>query len=470
MSSNKMINKLQEILDKHFHSIFNNSHFLYTIVFLLFLLIISILSFVPPPISGNIVLFLAMFFSIIFLLFMFEGRIPSLDKYLFSTEKKFDHRKGIFFFINIIVSLIIVILYFAIGNSDQVTIQFLGWDVVLPILFLVIYFGWNLVQILYLRLGFEDISENIDNKLEEKHGFSKKKDKICLGWLVLAIVIPTLVQIVTLIGYWSSFFPQAGDSVDSFAIFLGYNIFIFFLIGMTAWRLFTLHLRSKKNKTTNAFSSVFFILLWIITWFRSFSFIRTYYNIVQDVGGVDFTTTLIDIILMIITSIIVLRGLGNKVYDSIFFNKNNMAFFLFAFTILYYAGQVIMITGAGTLSGIFSDQKQISLINNFLIILISVIFYWFYSESVLEKKGLIIKKHYFVEDVVLIVKDFKEVLIRQEALDTSKFGDDDLEKFLMLRNLNLPEPVSEPETVDSVEPEIELKPEPEIDDNYDSES
>jgi len=215
---------------------------------------------------------------------------------------------------------------------------------------------------------------------------------------------------------------------------------------------------------------VFFILLWIITWFRSFSFIRTYYNIVQDVGGVDFTTTLIDIILMIITSIIVLRGLGNKVYDSIFFNKNNMAFFLFAFTILYYAGQIIMITGAGTLSGIFANQKQISLINNFLIILISVIFYWFYSENVLEKKGLIIKKHFFVEDVVLIVKDFKEVLLRQDALDTSKFGDDDLEKFLMLRNLDLPVPVSEPETVDSLETEIISEIEPEIDDNDDSES
>ena len=470
MSSNKIISKLQEILDKHFHSIFNNSHFLYTIVFFLSLLLISILGFVPTPFSGNIVLFLATFFSSIFLLFMFEGKIPSLDKYLFSTEKRFDYRKGIFFLINLITSLIIVILYFAIGNSDQVIIQFLGWDVVLPLLFLVIYFGWNLVQILYLRLGFEDISEKINNKVEVKHGFSNKNDKICLVWLVLAIAIPTLIQVVTFIGYWSSFYPQAGDSVDPFAIFLGYNIFIFIIIGITSWRLITLYLRSKKNKTTNTFSSVFFILLWIITWFRSFSFIRTYYNIVQNVGGVDFTTTIIDIVLMIITSIIVLRGLGKKVYDSMFFNKNNMPFFLFAFTILYYAGQIIMITGAGTLSGIFANQKQISLINNFLIILISVIFYWFYSENVLEKKGLIIKKHFFVEDVVLIVKDFKEVLLRQDALDTSKFGDDDLEKFLMLRNLDLPVPVSEPETVDSLETEIISEIEPEIDDNDDSES
>jgi hypothetical protein len=461
---NNFVDKIQEILDKNFHSIFNSSHFFYTIIFLVFLLLISLFSFIPLPYGGNIVLFLVTLLSITFLLFMIEGKIPSLDKYLFSTEKKFDRRKGIYFLINIVISLIIVIPYFVIGSSDQMTIQFLGWDVVLPIMFLAIYFGWNLVQILYLRIGFENISENVDNKLEVKHGSSKGKERICLICLVFAIIIPSLIQVLILLGYWSSFFPQGGGSSDPFVIFLGYNLFIFFLIGISSWRLFTLYLKSKKNETPNAFSSVFFILLWIITWFRSFIFIRTYYNIIQNTPEVDVVTSIIDVILMVITSIIVLRGLGNKVYDSILFNKNNMPFFLFAFTLLYFAGQVILITGAGTLTGIFADQKQISLINNFLIIVISVIFYWFYSENVLEKKGLIIKKHFFVEDVVLMITDFKQALIEQDALDTNKFGKDELDNFLSLHHLSIPE--SEPleikpevlvDSVDVSEPTIDQK-------------
>jgi len=482
MSLNKALSKIQEMLDKHFHSIFNNSHFFYTIIFLVALLLISLMSFFQG--AGNAIILLATLFSITFLLFMFEGLIPPLDKYLFSTEKRFDSRKGIFFFFNLLISLIIVIPYFIMGNSTQLSIQFLGWDVILPIFYLIIYFGWNLVQILYLRIGFEQISENVNKKVADRYGISKKKEATCSLILILAILPPIIMQVLTLLGYSSYFIPQAGDPVDPLLWFIGYIGFIFILMVITAWRLFTLHLRSKKNDSINAFSSIFYLLIWIIIWFRSFSFINTLQNVVQSSTSLDITTRLIDVSLMVLTTIIVLRGLGDKVYDSIVFNKNNMPFFLFSFTILYFVGQIIMITGAGNLPGIFADRNQINLINNFLIIIITGIFYWIYSEIVLEKEGLIMKKHYYPEDVVLVIKDFKQTLEIRDALNTTKFGDDDLNNFLQLHNLRLPEPepeeimpdreklelepISEFDTTSSPEPETESEPEPYFNDNDDS--
>jgi hypothetical protein len=174
--------------------------------------------------------------------------------------------------------------------------------------------------------------------------------------------------------------------------------------------------------------------------------------VLESSTTVDISTRLIDIILMIVTTVIVLRSVGGKISDSVVFNKNNTPFFLYAFMTLYFVGQIVLVTGAGSIPAIFSNSNQISLINSFLIIMISVVFYWFYSESILDKKGLIIKRHFFVEDVVLIIKDFQQTLEEKDALSPNKFGDADLDNFLALHHLELPEP----------EPEIETKPEPEV--------
>ena len=104
----------------------------------------------------------------------------------------------------------------------------------------------------------------------------------------------------------------------------------------------------------------------------------------------------------------------------------------------------------------------------------------------LQRKGLIIKKHYYPEDVAFIIKDFKQSLVNHNALDTNKFGEEELNYFLISRNLKIPEPEpidSKPEiegddkeilnkedTEVLPEPEIESEPEPETKNNHDTES
>lgn len=431
------MSKIQEFLDKHFHQIFNNSHFFYTITFLLSSLLIALLSFIPSSDVGNAILFLASTLSITFIFLMFEGLIPQLEKYLFSPEKKFDRKKIVGFLINYFIAFFIILLYFLAGPSNQLTVQFLGWDIVLPIIFITIYFGWNLVQIFYLRIGFEDVSVKANEKINDKFGVSKKKELIDIMLLVVALFIPVLIQLGTFLGFLPEFTPQAGDSTEPLIWYGASNIIIVLIIIITSWRLITLFYRSRKIGSSNSYSSMFYILIWLIIWFRSFSFFNALQGVVQTTTELEILARFIDILLMVITAFLVLKSLGDKVYDSIIFKPNNIAFFLFSFTLLYIEGQIIMITGAGSLTGVFANRNQINLINNFLIIIITVSFYWWYSEYSLERKGFIIRTRFYPEDVVSIINDFKDFLETRDALDTNKIGDTEVQDFLDSKKIQI---------------------------------
>ena len=94
-----------------------------------------------------------------------------------------------------------------------------------------------------------------------------------------------------------------------------------------------------------------------------------------------------------------------------------------------------MITGAGSISGTYTNRNQVNLVNNFAVLLITIIFYWFYSEYTLKKKGLIIKQIFNQKEVIEIVTDFKFYLINSGALDLEKINDWEFQNFLKDKNL-----------------------------------
>jgi len=439
--------KIQGFLDKNFHKIFNNSHFLYTTVFVVSALLISLLSFIPS--LGNFILFLAASFSLTFMFLMFEGLIPQFERYLFSVEKKFDRMKLLFFFINFIISLVLTVPYFIAGGSNQLAVQFLGWDIALPVIFIVIYFGWNLIQIFYLKIGFENLSVNTNEKILDKLGEGNTKELVDVIMLILALSIPVLLQLGTFFGFLEDF----NQTTEDFTLFVAFNIIIGLVIIFTSWRLGTLFYRSRKMDSSNSYSSMFYILIWLVIWFRSFSFLNSLKGVIQSSPDMEVISGLIDILLMVITALLVLRSLGDKIYDSLFFKANNLPFFLFAFTLLYIGGQIVMVTEVGSLTGVFGNTNQINLTNNFLIILITVSFYWWYAEHSLERKGFIIKKRFYPEDVVLIVNDFKDFLKTRGALDTNKVRETEVKNFLDSKNIR----IQEPESMESESLEVETK-------------
>lgn len=417
--------KIKDFLNKNFYQIFSDSHLLYTIIFFASALVISMLSLVPRADIGNFVLFLSTSISLTYIILMFIGLIPALKDFLFSEEKRFDRNKIIGFFGVYLISFLITILYFLFGSSSNLTIEFFGWDTLLPILFIIIFFGWNLLQIIFLRSGMEAVSEKIEQRILSEHASLDTKDTFSMIFVIIAIIVAILLQFALIFYYLPQFSSIGGDL---FIWFFVINIVIFIIITISSWRLITLYLRSKRNDTPNIFSSFFYMFIWLYIAYRTFSF----FSALQGEAdlGTDIFTTLMDIFLMVLTAVMVLRSLGGKVLGTTIFNKNNMPFFLYAFTMLYIQGQIIMITGAGNLIGVFSNRNQINLVNNFLIILITIGFYMWYSSFTLQRKGLIERNLFTREEIIKILLNYREHLDKLGYLNKEQLGEAELKTFL----------------------------------------
>ncbi|MHA1235678.1 MAG: hypothetical protein ACTSQL_11405 [Promethearchaeota archaeon] len=155
--------KIKTKLDNYFYKIFSPSHLAYTIFFFIEVLILIVFYFLGSTNLGNVGLFLATVFSLSFILLMFIGVSSKFESYLFS--KSLDQHKTMIFVATLGVSFVIVLLYFLFGGSNQIPIQFIGWDYILPGFYILIYFGWNLAQIFFLKTSFEDISFNVNSKV-----------------------------------------------------------------------------------------------------------------------------------------------------------------------------------------------------------------------------------------------------------------------------------------------------------------
>ncbi len=434
MSENNRKLGFKDKLDKFFYKIFNPSHIAYTIIFFIEVLILIVLNFLGSTALGDIGLFLATTFSLSFIILMFIGIYPKLETYLFS--KSMDQYKILIFLSVFSVSFSIILMYFLYGTSTQLPIQFLGWDYILPGFYIITYFGWNMAQIFFLKTSFEDMSLKANRKILPEVR-SNKNNYISVLFLILAISIPIITQLGTFFAFSQFFEPQApSDPITPLWWFYGWNVAIFGVILVISYRLFSLFIKSKKNDTLNVFSSIFYVLIWLIIWFRSFSFINSFRSVTQ-VTGIDSFRVVIDVFLMVFTAILVIRGLGSRTYKIRLFNPNNLAFFLFAFTLIYMEGQIVMITGAGSISGTYTNRSQVNLVNNFLVLLITLVFYWYYAEYSLKKNGLILKKIFNQEEVIIIVSDFKDYLVNSGALDSNRISDSEFQNFLQEKKLKI---------------------------------
>ena len=428
--------KIKIKLDEYFHKIFSPTHIAYTIFFFIEVLILIVFYFLGSTALGNIGLFLATVFSLSFILLMFIGVSSKFEPYLFS--KCLDQHKTMIFIATLGLSFIIILLYFLFGTSTQIPIQFMGWDYILPGFYIIVYFGWNMAQIFFLKTSFEDIAFKVNNRVLSVSNSNRNKN-FSIIFLILAISISILTQLGTYFAFLPFFEPQnPTDSLEPLIWFNGWNIAMYIVILFISYRLVFLFFKSIKNDTPNIFSSIFYVLVWLIIWYRSFSFINSFRS-VSAALGIDVFRVFIDILLMIFTAILVIRSLGNRTFKFRIFNPNNLAFFLFAFTLIYIEGQIVMITGAGSISGTYSDREQVNLINNFTVLLITIIFYWFYSEYTLKKNGLILKQTFNQKEVLKIVTDFKSYLINSGALDLEKINEWEFQSFLKNKKLNVEE-------------------------------
>ena len=202
MSESGSRSKIGTKLDKYFHKIFNPSHIAYTIFFFIEALTLILFFFLGSTNLGDVGLYLATTFSLSFIILMVLGVSSKFDKYLFT--KSLDQHKTLIFLGSLGLSAFIILLYFLFGNSTQIPIQFLGWDYILPGFFIVLYFGWNMAQIFFLKTSFVNISENLDSKVLSSRGSNRNKI-FSMVFLILAVLVPVLTQLGTYFSFISFF-------------------------------------------------------------------------------------------------------------------------------------------------------------------------------------------------------------------------------------------------------------------------
>ena len=106
MSENKENMKIIDRLNTMFHKIFETSHLIYTIFFIIVVLIISFMSFSEN--AGDLVLFFATMTSLMFLMLTIVGIFSKSEVYLFSKERNNYARKLFALMFGIGVSFVIL--------------------------------------------------------------------------------------------------------------------------------------------------------------------------------------------------------------------------------------------------------------------------------------------------------------------------------------------------------------------------
>ncbi|MHA1339920.1 MAG: hypothetical protein ACTSRZ_07225 [Promethearchaeota archaeon] len=424
--------KVRNLLHEQFFGILDEERIHYTVFFFIGAIIIAIFSLFPNsgtwPITATE--FVTLMFFIGFLVLMLFASLKSTSIYMFGPAKEWKY-KILFMAIALAIGGILSSLFLIYTDASKMPVVFLQHDKLLPTLFIVVFIGWNVIQIHFIREGFETIAEKaemklIDNKLEEK------KRLYARIFLALGLIFPFIIHFFTAWGFYVAFSDFADPSNPTQAELSALNIYwlwvvvsIILIIAMGFWQI-QLYRKSIQNNRPNVFSNVFYMLLWILLWFRSFGFINSFLSTTKIAS--DIFIILGNVFLLSFTSILVLRGIAEKIKKGQVLYEASAPFLVYALTILYVAGQVALI-----LEG-FGTRDQVNMLNNSLVLIASFAYYFWYSNYVLQRKGFIAKRMLTKEEVANLLSEFSSILSKK-LIQQKDVIDYELKQFLSQKNL-----------------------------------
>lgn len=404
-TSEKLDKNIRKILHDQFHGILDEEKVMYTIVFFIGACIISLFSLFGNaqtwPLTATEATTLIFFIG--FLILMILAMIPSVKKYMFGPIKEWRLKlliMGISFGIAAVLTYL-----FMDATGSTFPIYFLRHSVLLPVIFIIVFIGWNVIQIHFIKEGLEQVSMNTELKYFEKAKDQRKKIYYSRVFLILGLVSPFILHIITSV-IFNIEFKAIGDTTI-YNTFLAWAILMGLLYFATDYWQLNLYRKSIENQTPNIFSSMFYTLLQIIFWFRSFGFINSFRSATKT--GSDIFIIVGNVFLLAFTSIMVLRGLAERVKKSRLLSEDSMPFLVYAFTILYVAGQVAMI-----LNGL-QTRDQVNIMNNALTLITSVVYYFWYSNYILQRKGYVQRNLLTLPEVSAMVDDLMATIIQENS-------------------------------------------------------
>lgn len=408
--------KFRQILHDQFHGILDEDKVIYTVIFFVGAIVVSMFSLFGSgetwPLTATEIVTMILFLGFLFL--MLFAMIPSVKEYMFGSMKEW-WRKIIISLIAFGVSAIINAILFISLQPDRVPIVFLSHETLFPTIFILIFIGWNVIQIHFIKDGLKDVSENIQEKLVSAESDLAKKRTLAVVFMVLGQAIPILIHIFTVWGFWGDFttYETPGNptpaELTNLNTFIAWSVIMLIVILITNYWQIRLYKRSAENDTPNVFSNMLYILLWIIFWFRSFGFINAFLS--STSSGSDIFLIIGNVFLLAFTSIMVLRGLAERVKKTQFISEDAVPFLVYALTTMYVAGQVIMIIWG------FGTRDQVNMLNNALILITSLIYYFWYSEYILQRKGYIPRDILTVEEANKAFDEFGNAVLERHPED-----------------------------------------------------
>jgi hypothetical protein len=374
----------------------------------------------------------------------------------------------------------------------------LQYSILFGTILTVVYFGWNIIQIVFIRVGLENVSLNVQLKMENKFISLDNKSKesrytlfnFLLG-LIPFLLIPLTVWFLLIapdtpefyapfvksldipqdwitgrtgkftpeffyFGEWLanktyaadvSFFVKIWDyfievwwgTMALRYIVVWYLVVTILMISMTVHQ-HHLQQQAKIHKSPNIFSNMFHMLLWIILWAKTFAILKgllTFGNnpVIGELSTFDLLIdTAADFILMLLTVVMAMRSFGIKMSKANISNisKYNVTLVSFMFTISYFGGQLILIANG-------LANEDLKFITNFIVLIVDVAFYFWYSKWILERKGFTRRTSYTLYETKDLLVDLSQQLKNNllQTLENEEIVKNTLNKFLLDKKIAL---------------------------------
>lgn len=430
----KAAEQLLRFLNDNFSNVFSSTHWVYTLCFFTMALFIAVLRFVP----GSLLLALYVATSLVFnffLLFVFSSHDAMAPLVLKGTGMK----KLLVFAIFFGISIGITALAFYASKGFPIQYQF---DTMLPVVYMLIFFGWNFIQIFFIKKGFEDISAKVEQKIfKEETSLEGKKDK-GIAFLLLGIAAPAgmLVGVIALLFYDAD---SAGYLLWNHpigqVIFIGWMAGMVILLGASSFNALVLYKQTVKHETPSVFSSFIHMLFLVYILFRSYQFIngmgKAIQNLYQEMPWAD---NLLDAIIMVLTLLLLFKGLGSKLSRASFFNKSNLPFITFLFSTAVIMGNMVLILGIQVSgSTVQLPQPLVSAINGFIMMAVSMAYYFLHVKRALMARNQLEKDTYSMHEIQSLFLEFTDTIAGRYTMEKAGLHSE-MERFLLAHEIEVP--------------------------------
>ncbi len=437
---------LENWLNSNFSGVFSSTHWVYTLIFFIMAIFIAILRFF----DGSLLFALYVATSLVFTFFILFV-IASSDASAPLVVQGSNLKKLLLFLLLFGISVGISVLAFYGSENFPVQYQF---ETMLPVLYMLIFFGWNVIQIFFIKKGLEDISTKVEQKVFKGETSSAGKNDKGVAFLVLGILVPAgmLAGVIALLFYddTSSGFLLWNHPIGQ-VVFIAWIAAMVLLIGASSFNALVLYRQTVKHETPSVFSSIVHMLFLVYILFRSYQFINAAGKSFQDPAQqMSWANDLLDACIMVLTLLLLFKGLGSKLSRASLFSKNNLPFMTFLFSTVVIMGNMVLILGINVGgSAVKMPQALVSAINGFMMMAVAVIYYFSYLKRALMQRNQLEKDNYSLHEVQKLFVEYTDTIAGRFA--TEKAGlRAELERFLLSHEIDVPtyspEPPATPKT------------------------